>query len=117
MCVLVSFGSGFFFTDSKMQGHSNEAALANAREKFWPALIAGWLFWPAMDVVTYSGLVPVRYRMLWINCCQIGWAAYVSALAASGSKNPTPARPRTDHTSPTGTASRPAIGCTAHSRT
>ena len=80
--------AAFFFTDAKMQGFSNAVAMATVREKFWPALLAGWIFWPAMDIVTFSGLVPVRYRMLWVGLCQIGWSAYVSALAAQPSEAP-----------------------------
>jgi hypothetical protein len=106
--------AGFFLTDAKMRGCSNAEALAAVREKFWPALIAGWVFWrtsrrtqtldiaaasqslrsrpcaasAAMDVVTFCGVVPPKYRMLWVGVCQIGWSAYVSALAARPSEAP-----------------------------
>jgi hypothetical protein len=37
------------------------ASLAATKEKLWPALVLGWIYWLPMHTLTYS-VVPLRYR-------------------------------------------------------
>ena len=86
--VVPPLHAGFFLSDAKLQGRSNSDALASVRENFWDAFLSGLAFWPLVQVVTYTKM-PVRYRLLWVNVCQVGWSAWVSFLAA----RPSPSTP------------------------
>ena len=41
-----------------------------------PGLLDGWRFWPVWSIVMY-GVVPLHYRVLWLNTGSFGWNAYL----------------------------------------
>eukprot|EP01043_Picozoa_sp_COSAG02_P044264 COSAG02_NODE_3938_length_6013_cov_109.379270_5_plen_233_part_00 len=59
-----------------------EGSMAATKEKLWPALVLGWLYWLPMHTLTYS-VVPLRYRLFWVNFGSIWWGAGLSTLNAS----------------------------------
>ena len=42
-------------------------AAKKAREVLVPAMVSSWRFWPAVQLISYSPLVPVDYKLLWID--------------------------------------------------
>ena len=56
-------------------------SIAATKEKIWPALVLGWVYWLPMHTLTYS-IVPLRYRLLWVNFASIWWGAGLSTLNA-----------------------------------
>lgn len=48
--------------------------------QLWPALIIGWIYWLPVHTLTYA-LVPLRYRLFWVNFMSIWWGgAYMKLL-------------------------------------
>ena len=46
-------------------------------------MVSSWRFWPAVQLVSYSPLVPVDFKLLWIDTMEILWVAYLSATVNS----------------------------------
>ena len=42
-------------------------------------MVSSWRFWPAVQLVSYSPLIPVDFKLLWIDTMEILWVAYLSA--------------------------------------
>lgn len=47
------------------------------RTNLWPALQAGWSVWPFITASIYSGVVPLRYRVLAMNTCSFAWNVWL----------------------------------------
>lgn len=58
-------------------------AFARARQVLVPAMVSSWRFWPAVQLISYSPLVPVDFKLLWIDTMEIAWVAYLSATVNS----------------------------------
>lgn len=56
-------------------------SIAATREKLWPALVLGWVYWLPMHSLTYS-IVPLQYRLFWVNFASVWWGAGLSTLNA-----------------------------------
>lgn len=54
-------------------------AFARARQVLVPAMVSSWRFWPAVQLISYSPLIPVDFKLLWIDTMEILWVAYLSA--------------------------------------
>jgi len=48
-----------------------------------PLVVSGLKLWPLAHCVTY-GLVPVEYRLLWVDAVEIVWVTILSTQAAAG---------------------------------
>lgn len=46
---------------------------------YLPALTANYKVWPAVQCITFS-LIPLNFRLMFVNCVAIGWCAYLSNL-------------------------------------
>jgi hypothetical protein len=64
----------------------SRGSLAAVREKLrvdWlSTACAAWSFWPAAHLISLS-VVPVHWRLLYINVLSLGWCTYLSGVAAS----------------------------------
>lgn len=64
----------------------SRGSLAAVREKLradWlSTACAAWSFWPAAHLVSLS-VIPVHWRLLYINVLSLGWGTYLSGVAAS----------------------------------
>jgi protein Mpv17 len=58
-------------------------AFARARQVLVPAMVSSWRFWPAVQLISYSPLIPVEFKLLWIDTMEILWVAYLSATVNS----------------------------------
>jgi len=58
-------------------------AFARARQLLVPAMVSSWRFWPVVQLVSYSPLIPVDLKLLWIDTMEILWVAYLSLTVNS----------------------------------
>ena len=63
-----------------------------------PAMVSSWRFWPAVQLISYSPLVPVDLKLLWIDTMEIVWVAYLSATVNSAPAEREAVEERTDAT-------------------
>jgi len=60
-------------------------AFRRARQVLVPAMVSSWRFWPAVQLISYSPLIPIDFKLLWIDTMEILWVAYLSATVNGGS--------------------------------
>ena len=75
----------FFLYSNWMVTGSTDAAVQDVQEKLWPTLKVNWVVWPVLQAVNMS-VVPLQYRLLYINVCSIFWSAFLSGQANTGAK-------------------------------
>ena len=56
--------------------------LKDVRETWWPGMKASLRFWPLVHLVTFSPLVPLELKLLWIDAVEIVWIAILSRVNA-----------------------------------
>ena len=78
----VAINCGFFFTTTLMETGDASAGVQKIKDKLWPTLKVNWVVWPVLQAVNLS-VVPLQYRILYINFCSIFWSAYLSNMASS----------------------------------
>lgn len=69
-----------------METGKPELGIQAIQDKLWPTLKVNWVVWPVLQGINFS-LVPLQYRLLYINFCSLFWSAYLSNMAAA---KPTP---------------------------
>ena len=47
-------------------------------------MVSSWRFWPIVQLISFSPLVPVDFKLLWIDTMEILWVAYLSATVNGG---------------------------------
>jgi len=62
---------------------SPSEAAERARRLLVPAMVSSWRFWPAVQLISFSPLIPVDFKLLWIDTMEILWVAYLSTTANS----------------------------------
>lgn len=78
----VAINCGFFWTTTFMETGDPLAGIAKIQDKLWPTLKVNWVVWPVLQGVNLS-LVPLQYRILYINFASLFWSAYLSSQAAA----------------------------------
>lgn len=58
------------------------ALWTDVRETWWPGMKASIRFWPAVHLLTFSPLLPLELKLLWIDCMEIIWIAILSQVNA-----------------------------------
>ena len=48
----------------------------SVRRNFWPSYTAGLILWPGATMLNY-GIVPLRFRVLFLNTLSLGWNFYL----------------------------------------
>ncbi|KAK9832036.1 hypothetical protein WJX81_000378 [Elliptochloris bilobata] len=74
------FSCVFFTFIHLLQGHP-ENILPAIQSKLVPMMIANYAVWPIAHIINFK-FVPPQQRILYINCCQIAWSAYLSNLSS-----------------------------------
>ena len=81
----VFINCGFFFATTMMSsGGDVQKSLDSITEKLWPTLKVNWTVWPVLTAFNLS-VVPLPYRILFINFCSLFWSAFLSNMANTGS--------------------------------
>ena len=47
----------------------------------WPALRSSWRFWPFVHTISFSHLVPLDLKLLWVDMMEIVWVTILSKVA------------------------------------
>lgn len=63
-----------------METGSPERGVAQISEKLWPTLQVNWVVWPVLQGINMS-LVPLPYRVLFVNVASLFWSAFLSNMA------------------------------------
>jgi protein Mpv17 len=66
---------------------SSSDMLTKLRRNYIPALKANWKVWPLVQCINFY-LVPLQYRLVFVNVVALGWNAYLSMLNSKGPLNP-----------------------------
>ncbi|KAK9820968.1 hypothetical protein WJX81_002298 [Elliptochloris bilobata] len=67
----------FFVWSSALEGKAPRQALQKLRISFAPVFRAGWVFWPAANMINFL-LVPPAGRVLYVNGAGLLWNTYLS---------------------------------------
>ena len=70
--------------DGLLSDMSSSDAFARAREVLVPSVVQSWKFWPLVHLVSYSPLIPVDLKLLWIDFMEIVWVAILSWVVNNG---------------------------------
>lgn len=70
--------------DGLLADKSVSEAWNRARAVLVPSVVASWRFWPFVHLLSYSPLIPVEYKLLWIDVMEIVWVAILSATVNAG---------------------------------
>lgn len=72
----------WFFTSTQlMEGIPFREALDVAIIKTPATVAANYSLWPMTNIITF-GVVPLEYRLLFVNVVSLGWSAYLSQRAS-----------------------------------
>ena len=72
----------FFTYEGVLQHETLAQSTGTAAQKLWPTLQANWMVWPLVHLCTFS-VIPLNYRVLWVNCANFVWSGYLSLQAHS----------------------------------
>lgn len=64
-------------------------AQGKMRETYWPVLRMNWRVWPMVQMLNFA-IVPVQYRLLFVNVVALGWNAYLSLRLNTVDAKPSP---------------------------
>ena len=67
----------FFVSMGLMEGMSLEHSVARATASFPATAMACVPYWSCVHSVTF-GIVPARYRIVWVSCAAVGWNMFIS---------------------------------------
>ncbi len=53
---------------------------AHMKEVYWPTYVADCVVWPPLQFINFT-FVPLRYQVLYVNLCNLGWNTFLSFMA------------------------------------
>ena len=74
--------TGYFACRSILEGSGMAGIRDKLSTRFVPAVTGAWKFWPAANVINF-GLVPIEFRVLYMNVLSLFWTGYLTLLNAS----------------------------------
>ena len=87
MCANGGFFYAYAAFDRWLPGGANAPIIETAsrafHRKFWRIMKANWVVWPLPSFVNLA-LVPLDYRVLFMNCFAVVWACTLSPLTRAG---------------------------------
>ena len=69
--------SGYFTLRSIMEGSGIEGIKDKLSTRLVKTVLGAWKFWPAANVINF-GLVPLEFRVLYMNVLSIFWSFYLT---------------------------------------
>jgi protein Mpv17 len=73
---------GFFPLRGALDGASAQEIRATIADKLPRTVVAGAAVWVPANLLNFA-LVPLPYRLVYVNCIGLGWQTYLSHIAAS----------------------------------
>jgi len=74
--------AGYFVIRSLLVGEGWGPISEKLKTKWKGTVLASYKFWPPANVVNYS-MVPLQYRVLYVNCLSFVWNGYLSHVNSS----------------------------------
>ena len=72
----------FFWTTTVMETGSSQKGMKQIYDKLEDTLKVNWVVWPVLQAVNLS-VVPLQYRLLYINFASLFWSAYLGNQAST----------------------------------
>jgi protein Mpv17 len=72
-----------------METGDSAKGVQKIQDKLWPTLKVNWVVWPVLQSINLS-VVPLQYRLLFINFASLGWSVFLSNQASTPTPAPTP---------------------------
>lgn len=69
--------SGYFAVRSILEGSGWKGASEKLRTRLFSTVLGAWKFWPAANVINF-GLVPIQFRVLYMNVLSVFWSGYLT---------------------------------------
>lgn len=64
----------YAFINALLNDKAPSEAAESARSLLVPSMLSSWRFWPAVHLISYSPLIPLDYKLLWIDVMRsYGW--------------------------------------------
>lgn len=76
-----TFLAVFYAYNALLEERSLAALKHKFRHAYIPTLLANYKVWPAVQIINFC-LVPLNYRLLFVNVVALGWNAYLSLINA-----------------------------------
>jgi hypothetical protein len=76
--------AGYFTIRTLLEGKGYDAIRLKLQRAWAKSVLAAWKFWPAVNVVNFS-IVPLPYRVLYVNVMALLWMGYLSFVNAQKS--------------------------------
>jgi protein Mpv17 len=73
--------SGYFTVRSILEGSGFQGAREKLNTRFVSTLVGAWKFWPLANIINF-GLIPLEFRVLYVNVLSIFWTGYLSYVNA-----------------------------------
>lgn len=71
-----------------LQGYTPPMISQEIQLTWFKALSAGWRLWPFVHMLTFSGLIPMQYRLLFVDAVEVIWVVILSTtINASADAN------------------------------
>jgi protein Mpv17 len=83
LAVAPVFASGLFLSRGLIAGESMGTIWQTMKKGYLRVIIAGAIVWPPAQMVNFL-VVPLPYRVLFINVVGLAWSTYTSFVASRG---------------------------------
>jgi len=86
----VFINAAYAALDGVLSDLSPSDALRRARQVLVPSVVQSWRFWPLVHLVSYSPLIPLDFKILWIDVMEIIWVAILSSTVNASEERTVP---------------------------
>jgi protein Mpv17 len=73
--------SGYFTVRSILEGSGFQGAREKLEARFVSTVLGAWKFWPLANIINF-GLIPLEFRVLYVNVLSLFWTGYLSYVNA-----------------------------------
>lgn len=77
----LALNTGYIFVLGVLVSRSLDEISTNVKDNLVSSVLSSWRFWPLVHLVSYSPIVAVDYKLLFIDVMEIFWVAILSLIA------------------------------------
>jgi hypothetical protein len=77
--------AGYFTWRSMLEGTGLQGTRHKLRKQFGSTVLGAWKFWPAANIINF-GMIPLEYRVLYMNVLSIFWTGYLTLVNANSKR-------------------------------
>ncbi|KAK9450427.1 uncharacterized protein V1518DRAFT_432237 [Limtongia smithiae] len=74
--------ASFYVSMGVLQLHSWKQIKEELRTKWYPTMVGNYMVWPAVQVLNFR-LIPLDYRLMFVNIVSIAWNAFLSWFSST----------------------------------